>query len=246
MASIEEGKKTNITLVKTKPLMTCLAAEHHIIGSPLLTSVGQCVPHGELRIMDEKGEEVPRGVVGEICYRGPNVMAGYYKRSDATAATLRDGWLRTGDGGKMNEQGFVFICDRIKDTIVTGGESVYSQEVENCISKLDGVLGCAVIGIPDPVLIEKVAAIIVVKKDHKLTEDKVIEHCKTRIARYKCPRSVFFQTEPLPLSGAGKVLKAALREPFWKDSQQKHIYASNDTDKAPKIPPALTSPMGKQ
>jgi long-chain acyl-CoA synthetase len=208
--------------------MTFLGAEHHILGSPLLTSVGQCVPHGELKIRDEHGNEVPRGQVGEICYRGPNVMAGYYNRPETTASTLRDGWLRTGDGGTMNEQGFVFICDRIKDTIVTAGESVYSQEVENCIAKLDGVLQCAVIGIPDPVLVEKVAAIIVVKKGTTLTEEKVMEHCRARIARYKCPRVVIFRTEPLPLSGAGKVLKSVLREPFWKDNANNNVYSKSD------------------
>jgi acyl-CoA synthetase (AMP-forming)/AMP-acid ligase II len=190
--------------------------------------VGQCVPHGELKICDEAGREVPRGAVGEICFRGPNVMAGYFKMPETTAATLRDGWLRTGDGGRMNEQGFVFITDRIKDTINTGGESVYSQEVENCIAKLDGVISCAVIGIPDPVLVEKVAAIIVVKKDSKLTEENVMEHCKARIARYKCPRAVFFRTDALPLSGAGKVLKSVLREPFWKDVAS-NIYPTSDS-----------------
>lgn len=131
----------------------------------------------------------------------------------------------------MNEQGFLFVCDRIKDTIVSGGESVYSQEVENCISKLDGVVSCAVIGIPDPVLVEKVAAIVVVKKDSKLTEERVVEHCKSRIARYKCPRTVIFRTEPLPLSGAGKVLKSVLREPYWKDVPGS-IYSKSDALKS--------------
>jgi acyl-CoA synthetase (AMP-forming)/AMP-acid ligase II len=209
--------------------MTFLGAEHHVVGSPVLTSVGQCVPHGELRILNTQGREVPRGVVGEICYRGPNVMVGYYKMPETTETTLRDGWLRTGDGGRMNEHGFVFICDRIKDVIVSGGESVYSQEVEQCLSKLEGVLQCAVIGVPDPVLIEKVAAIVVVKPNSALTEEHVIEHCRQRIAKYKCPRSVFFRTDPLPLSGAGKVLKSALREPFWKDVQNGSIYAKDDS-----------------
>jgi long-chain acyl-CoA synthetase len=217
-------------MTEASPLITFLGPEHHMIGSPVLMSVGQCVPHGELRILDSEGVEVPPGTVGEICYRGPNVMVGYYNRPETTAATLRDGWLRTGDGGKMNEQGFLFICDRLKDTIVTAGESVYSQEVEQCISKLDGVLGCAVIGLPDPVLVEKVAAIVVVKKDSKVTEEKVMDHCKARIARYKCPKLVILRTEPLPLSGAGKVLKNVLREPFWKDSQSaNNIYSASDS-----------------
>ena len=215
-----------------KPLITFLGAEHHYPGSQLLGSVGQCVPHGILKILDENGVEVPHGTVGEICYKGPNVMAGYYNRPETTAGTLQGGWLRTGDGGRMNEQGFVFICDRIKDVIVSAGENVYSQEVENCLSSLEGVLGCAVIGVPDPILVEKVAAIVVVDKNSKLTETKVIEHCKSRIAGYKCPRQIIFRTEPLPISAAGKILKHDLREPFWRDVQGSQIYSKTDTRKS--------------
>jgi len=154
-------------------------------------------------------------------------MVGCFNKPEATEATLRGGWLRTGDDGKMDENGFVFLCDRIRDTIVTGGESVYSQDVESCLNKLEGVISCAVIGVPDAVLVEKVAAIIVVRKDNKLNEEKVMDYLKSKIARYTCPKVVILRTDPLPLSGVGKVLKSALREPFWKDVPSS-IYAKSD------------------
>ena len=125
-------------------------------------------------------------------------------------------------------QGYVFIKDRIKDMIVTGGENVYSTEVESCIVKMQNVAACAVIGIPDDKLVEKVAA-IVVPKDDTLRVEQIIAHCKENIAGYKCPREIILRQEPLPLSGAGKVLKAQLREPFWKDVKDQSIYSKDST-----------------
>ena len=127
--------------------------------------------------------------------------------------------MHTGDGGRMDEEGFVFIVDRIKDMIVTGGENVYSIEVENAVLKHPAVAMCAVIGIPDEQWGERVHAAVVLKPGSQTTPDSIVEHCKTLIANYKCPRSVAF-LEALPLSGAGKILKTKLREPFWKDQQR--------------------------
>jgi len=219
-------------MTESSPVLSFLAPEHHYAGSPLLASAGQVVPHGELRIFDENDDEVPRGTVGEIVYRGPNVMLGYWNQPQLTQHALKGGWLHTGDGGKMDANGFVFLVDRIKDMIVTGGENVYSSEVENCVMQIKGVLATAVIGVPDDVLVEKVCCFVVVKDGNpdKVTETTVADHCKATIAGYKCPRKVIIRTEPLPMSGAGKVLKTELRKPFWGDRQ---VY-SKDNDRTTK------------
>ena len=148
-------------------------------------------------------------------------MQGYYGMPEATAETLRDGWLHTGDSGYLDEEGFLFIVDRIKDMIVSGGENVYSQEVENAIYQHSTVLECAVIGIPHEKWGEQVHAIVRLKPDQQLSESELIEHCKTLIADYKCPRSVTLREESLPLSGAGKILKKDLRAPYWEGMKKK-------------------------
>jgi long-chain acyl-CoA synthetase len=124
--------------------------------------------------------------------------------------------MHTGDRGYMDEEGFVYIVDRLKDMIITGGENVYSIEVESAVSTLDGVAEVAVIGIPDDTWGESVHAIVVPRPGRTLTPEQVIAHCRTQIAGYKCPRSVEIRSGSLPLSGAGKILKTALREPFWR------------------------------
>ena len=135
------------------------------------------------------------------------IMLGYWNKAQETAAVLQDGWYYSGDAGYMDDEGFVFIVDRLKDMIISGGENVYSAEVENAISLMPGVAEVAVIGIPDTKWGEAVHAIIVPRADAALTAEAVIEHCRTQIAGYKCPRSVEFRETPLPLSGAAKVLK---------------------------------------
>ena len=143
-------------------------------------------------------------------------MLGYWNKPEATAAVLHDGWYYSGDAGYMDDEGFVFIVDRLKDMIISGGENVYSAEVENAISLMPGVAEVAVIGIPDAKWGETVRAVIVPRPGAKLTAEVVIEHCRTLIAGYKCPRSVEFRDTALPVSGVGKVLKRELREPFWE------------------------------
>ena len=169
----------------------------------------------EVRIADENDNEVPRGTVGEVQVRGPNIMLGYWNLPEATAAALRGGWYHSADGGMMDAEGYVYIVDRLKDMIISGGENIYSAEVESAISLLDGVSEVAVIGIPDDKWGETVHAVVVPKPGWTLTPDQVIAHSRTQIAGYKCPRSVEIRAAPLPLSGAGKVLKTNLREPFW-------------------------------
>jgi long-chain acyl-CoA synthetase len=201
------------------PVLTVLPPERHVLDGPMagkLKSAGVAVPGVDIAILDENDVEVPRGSVGEICARGENVMLGYRNQPELSEKTLRNGWLHTGDGGRMDEDGFVFIVDRVKDMIVSGGENVYSAEVENAIYEHPAVAECAVIGVPDEKWGERVHAVVRCKDGQSLGEADLIAHCHERIAGYKCPRSVEFFGEPLPLSGAGKILKTELRRPHWE------------------------------
>ena len=141
-------------------------------------------------------------------------MAGYWQQPGQTAAAVRDGWMHTGDGGRMDADGFIYVVDRLKDMIVSGGENVYSAEVENAITQLPAVGMVGVIGVPDERWGERVHALVVLRPGHTLTAEALIAHCRSLIAGYKCPRSVEFR-EALPLSAAGKLLKHELRAPFW-------------------------------
>jgi len=154
-----------------------------------------------------------------VAVRGPNVMQGYWGKPEQTAAAVREGWMHTGDGAWMDDGGYIYVVDRIKDMIISGGENVYSAEVENAIAQHPAVAACAVIGIPSDEWGESVHAALILKPGHGVTGDEVIAHCKALIAGYKCPRSVAF-VDALPMSGAGKVLKTKLREPFWQGRQR--------------------------
>lgn len=179
-----------------------------------LASAGRPVQMAEVRVVDEDDNEVPRGQVGEIVARGPMVMQGYWNRPEQTAEALRHGWMHTGDAGYLDDDGYLFLVDRIKDMVVTGGENVYSVEVEDALLRLPAVAQCAVIGVPDDKWGERVHAVIVFKGEARAEEQEIIDHCKTLIAAYKCPRSFEF-LDQLPLSGAGKILKYKLKEPHW-------------------------------
>ena len=183
-------------------------------------SVGRASFHTEVRIVNEDNEEIPRGEMGEVAVRGPNVMLGYWNKPEQTAAALQDGWMRTGDGGHMDEDGFLFIADRLKDMIISGGENVYSAEVENAITQHPSVAACAVIGVPSEQWGEAVHAVVVRKAGATSSAAELVEHCRSLIAAYKCPQSVEFVSE-LPLSGFGKVLKTQLRETFLNSAAAK-------------------------
>jgi long-chain acyl-CoA synthetase len=170
----------------------------------------------DVRVVDANDRPVPPGTVGEIVARGENVMMGYWERPEETAKAVVDGWMHTGDGGYMDEDGYVYIVDRIKDMIISGGENVYSAEVENCVAQHPAVAQCAVIGIPSDQWGEAVHAIVVRKKGTAVTSEDIIVFCRERIAVYKCPRSVDIRDDMLPQSGAGKILKRELRAPFWE------------------------------
>jgi long-chain acyl-CoA synthetase len=176
-------------------------------------SAGRASYGMNIRIVDASGNEVPRGQVGEIAIRGPQVFLGYWRNPEATAAALRDGWLFTGDLASMDEDGFIFIADRAKDMIISGGENVYSREVENALSSHPAVSECAVIGVPDEHWGEKVYAVVVLRAGMAVTAEALVDHCRELIAGYKCPRGVEFR-ESLPISAAGKLMKGVLREEF--------------------------------
>ncbi|CAG4896488.1 acyl-CoA synthetase [Paraburkholderia saeva] len=180
-----------------------------------LRSVGRAGCCVELRIVDQEDKEVPRGTVGEVVVRGPNVMLGYWNKPEQFAEAVRDGWMHTGDGAWMDDDGFIFIADRLKDVIISGGENVYSPEVENALSQHPDVVACAVIGVPSEQWGESVHAVVVRKLGAEPSPEELIAHCKSLIAGYKCPQSVAF-ADALPLSATGKVLKTMLRKPFWQ------------------------------
>ena len=197
------------------PVATVLRDEdHHDAEHPeRLRSVGRAAAHAEVRVVDADDVEVPRGSVGEIVVRGAHVMLGYWQMPAETAEALRGGWMHTGDAGYMDEYGYVFLVDRIKDMIVSGGENVYSAEVEKVLHAHPAVASCAVIGVPDETWGERVHAVLVLNPGHDLTEAQVREFVGARIARYKAPRTVDFVNQ-LPLSPVGKILKRVLREEY--------------------------------
>ncbi|MEV6768764.1 long-chain-fatty-acid--CoA ligase [Nocardia sp. NPDC051030] len=205
-------------MTELAPVATLLSAADHA-DPALRRAAGRSAPHAEVKIVDAADIEVPRGTVGEVLVRGDHVMRGYWNNPDETAAALRGGWMHTGDGGYMDERGYVFIVDRLKDMIITGGENVYSAEVENALAKHESVAAAAVIGIPDPKWGERVHAVVVLKPGAAVTEDEIRDSCRAHIANYKIPRSVAF-VDALPLSGAGKILKRELRAQHWENSQR--------------------------
>lgn len=202
---------------------TFLAAKYHRDGADpeKRLSAGQVCYGYEIKIVDEAGVEVPRRAVGEIVGRGANAMIGYWNRPEETAETLRDGWVHTRDAGFMDEDGFIYITDRLKDMIVSGAENVYSIEVENAVSRHPAVAECAVIGVPDAKWGERVHAIAVLNADATLTLEDLAAFCRDQIAGYKLPRSLDIHAGPLPRNAAGKVLKAELRAPYWAGHTRK-------------------------
>jgi len=191
------------------PVATMLLMEDH--EHPVRRrSAGRAAWHTEVRVVDEHDVEVERGTVGEILARGGATMIGYWKRPDETAEALRGGWMHTGDGGYMDEDGYVFVVDRIKDMIITGGENVYSVEVENVVAKHPAVAACAVIGIPDEQWGEQVHAVVVLQPGATVSLEELKDLSREHIAGYKIPRGMTI-VDALPISAAGKILKRELR-----------------------------------
>jgi long-chain acyl-CoA synthetase len=199
---------------ETAPIATIMAHEEALLDAPQARSCGQPAIGVEVRVLDdETGGAAAPGTVGEVLIRGENVMAGYWNKPEDTAAAMLDGWYRTGDLGHMDERSFLYLVDRAKDMIVSGGENVYSTEVEDVLYRHPAVLEAAVFGIPDARWGEAVHAVVVPRG--KVAEADLIAHCRGAIADYKIPKRIELATDPLPKSGAGKVLKRELRAPYW-------------------------------
>jgi len=202
-------------MTESSSVLTFLGPDEHRRSGGLLRSAGKPLPGIVVSIQDDDGNELPAGETGEVCARAGNFMIEYWNKPEATEEVFRGGWYHTGDAGYLDEQGYLFLVDRVKDMIVTGGENVYSSEVENAIAGHPAVLQVAVIGIPSEQWGEEVHAIVVLREGIETTEIELIAHAREWIAGYKVPKSVSFRAEPLPLSGAMKVLKRELRAPFW-------------------------------
>jgi len=203
---------------ETAPLATALRHEETLLDHERAKSTGQPLVGVDISIVDDQGAELDPGEVGEVAIRGANVMAGYWNKSEQTKTVLNDGWYRSGDLGRMDDEGYLFLVDRAKDMMVSGGENVYCTEVEDAIYQHAKVLEATVFGIPSEQWGEAVHA-VVVARDGSLTAEELIEHCRSLIAGYKVPRTVEFRTDPLPVSGPGKVLKRELRAPYWADQE---------------------------
>jgi acyl-CoA synthetase (AMP-forming)/AMP-acid ligase II len=169
---------------------------------------------GRMRVVDSNDNELRPYEVGELLYQGENLMAGYWEREEATAQALRGGWFHTGDAGYLDADGFIFLKDRIKDVIISGGENVYPAEIEAVLMSHPEILECAVIGVPDPKWGETVKAVVVTRAGATLTEAVLIAWTREKIAGFKRPTSVDF-IDALPRNASGKLLKRTLREPYW-------------------------------
>lgn len=206
------------------PGISALQPEDHVLeGTAIqkarLASAGRPYLGCEIRIVDKEGTEVPRGEVGEIIVQTEAMTIGYWKLPHETERTIIDGWLYTGDFGRMDEEGYVYIVDRKHDMIISGGKNIYPREIEELLYKHEAVLEAAVIGVPDEHWGESVKALVVLKEGMKATEGEIIDFCKRQLASYKKPRSVEFKKE-LPKNPTGKILKRVIRADYWKGQKR--------------------------
>ncbi len=205
-------------MTETGGFATMLRWRDHIVSgekSSRLRSAGQAAFGNEIRVVLPDGTDAAVGQIGEIIVRSDFLMMGYLNNPSATAAVLRDGWMHTGDAGYLDDDGFLYVADRVKDMIVSGGENVYSVEPERALFLHPAVREAAVIGIPSEQWGEAVHAVVVLKDGASATAEELIAHCRTLIGGYKCPRSIEFRAEPLPVTPVGKVRKNVLRDPYW-------------------------------
>ena len=203
-------------MTETSGTIVALDPEDHVPeGSVRMRSVGRPLAGVEIKVIDETGNAVPTGTVGEIATRSSKNMRGYWNNPEATAATIdAEGWLRTGDAGYLDEEGYLYIHDRVKDMIISGGENVYPAEVENALYSHPAIADVAVIGVPDARWGEAVKACVVVKQGMSVSEADLIAHARRLIAGYKCPKTVDF-IPALPRNPSGKILRRELRAPYW-------------------------------
>jgi acyl-CoA synthetase (AMP-forming)/AMP-acid ligase II len=199
--------------------------DHHVLGKPdeeqkRLASCGQPCVGVHVRVVDKSNNDVRPHEVGEVVVQSKMVMVQYWQKPDETRDVIADGWLHTGDMGYYDEKGYVYLVDRKKDMIVTGGENVYPREVEEVLYRHPAVAEAAVIGVPDDFWIERVHGVIVLKEGRRSTGDEIIEFCRQHLARYKVPKSVEF-VDSLPKTASGKILKREFREKYWHGRERK-------------------------
>lgn len=206
-------------LTETTGCASSLPPEDHVKGGKLLRSCGKANPGVEIRIVDEDDKPLPTGEVGEICLKGKHIMKAYWNNPKATDEAVVDGWFHTGDAGFFDEDGYLYIHDRVKDMIVSGGENVYPAEVENGLFSHPAIADVAVIGVPDDKWGEAVKAIVVLQPGQEASPDDIIAYAKTQIAGFKVPKSVDY-IDVLPRNPSGKVLRRELREPFWEGRER--------------------------
>ncbi len=195
------------------PITTLLPHEELILDTPRVRSCGQPATGVEVRIVDSSQADVPPGTVGHILVRSASLMAGYWQQPEATAEVMQGDWYRTGDLGYRDDESYLYLVDRAKDMIVSGGENIYSTEVEDALASHPAVEEAAVFGVPDPRWGESVYAVVYARR--QVSAEELVAQCRQRIAGFKVPRDVELRTEPLPKSAAGKILKRELREPHW-------------------------------
>jgi len=203
-------------LTETTGVITVLSPEDHVTATEeKLKSCGRPLGDVQLRIVNAMGETLPPGQVGEIICRTRKTMKGYWNRPEANATTIRDGWLHTGDAGYVDDTGLLYIYDRMKDMVVSGGENVYPAEIESVLYSHPAIADIAVIGVPDEKWGEAVKAVIVPKPGHAPDAAEIIAYARERLAGYKIPKSIDF-VETLPRNPTGKVVKHEIRAPYWK------------------------------
>ena len=195
---------------------TCVVSGYSLDTDPVPGSAGPPIPGVELCVQDDDNQQLPERATGEICVRGPNVMKGYWKNPEATAATVIDGWLHSGDIGHIDENGFVYITDRKKDMIIKGGENISPREIEEAIVKMPEVAEVSVYGVPDEKFQEEIAATVVRMPETNVTEDQIREAAASYVTKFKIPKYVTF-TDALPRNSNGKILKRTLRDQ-WQES----------------------------
>ena len=204
-------------------MISVLRRQDHV--PELLGSAGRARPGIEVDIVGSNSESLPRGEVGELVVRGPSVMSGYLNRPEATAETIVDGWLHTGDLGRMTESGFIYLLDRAKDMIITGGTNVYPAEIEAVLLTHPKISDVGVIGIPDPEWGESIVAIVQLKSGFTASEElnaELLQFCKEHLASYKCPRRWDYRTE-LPRTEAGKLYKRKIRDEYLIATKNKEM-----------------------
>ena len=222
MKKIDETVKTarpgtGYGMTETCGIITSVSADF-FVDKP--DSAGPAMPAYEVKCVDDDGNTVPRGQVGELWVKGAPVIKGYINRPEATAESITDGWLHTGDIARIDEDDFIYIVDRKKDMVLRGGENVYCAEVEACIHLKPEIAEVCVFGVPDARLGEEVGAAIVLAPGARLSADEIREHCTAHMARHKAPRYIWFRSDPIPRNASGKFLKREMRETLKPETAQ--------------------------